>query len=486
MKSFASFFAGSFVIVAAAAAACSTASEQPDPGTPSPDAGALDPETFDEIILAAEPQRDGDPEKGYRALVNEPYVPCGIPDSAYSRVYPSAPESMRIPGREGRNATLAYNFTAMKTKDGVDLVTSNCLTCHAGRIEGKLFVGLGNADGDFTQDADTQIETFNLVGALVSDPKERAEYNKWKERVTVVAPHSVLSTRGPNPADGFTAVLFAHHDPKTLAWSSTPLMEVPPPQDVPVDVPPWWRMKKKTSMFYVGGGRGDHARIMMTASILCTSSVEESRAIDAYFADIRAYIMSIEPPKFPFPIDQGLADRGRPVFEATCSRCHGTYGPGGSYPNKLVTLPEIGTDPVLASGTAQFGPPFVEWYKNSFFGEIARLEPKEGYVAPPLDGIWATAPYLHNGSIPTIAALLDSTQRPRYWTRTFDSKAYDAAAVGWIYTPLDHGKEGEADPTMKAALYDTTKLGYANAGHTFGDALSAEDRAAVIEYLKTL
>ncbi len=484
------WFASSAVVLAAFAAACSTtpASEPVPPDAGAPEAGpgdAADP--YPVTTIEGEPQRTGDPVKGYHALVNEPYVPCGIPDSAYKRVMGgTAAAKDLIAGRDGRNATLAYNFTAMKTKEGVDLVTSNCLTCHAGRANGQLVVGLGNADGDFTADAASQIQNFELLGSIISDPKEVTEYVKWKERVTVVAPYSVLSTRGPNPADGFTAALFAHHDPKTMAWSSTPLMALPPPEDVPVDVPPWWRMKKKTSMFYVGAGRGDHARIMMTASILCTSSVEESAAIDAYFADIRAYILSIEPPKYPFAIDAALAERGRPVFEATCSRCHGTYGAAPTYPNRLVSTLEIGTDPALASGTAEFAQPFTDWFKRSFFGELSRLEPQPGYVAPPLDGIWATAPFLHNGSVPTIAALLDSTQRPKYWTRTFVSTDFDQAALGWNVRVLDHGKKAETDPGTQRDLYDTTTLGYSNAGHTFGDALSAGDRAAVIEYLKTL
>ena len=482
-----SWFAAGGVLLAAAAGACSSKSVEVVAPPPSvPEAGTPVTQAYPEVTLAAETQRTGDPAKGYRALVNEAYVPCGIPASAYSQVFGPAAEADKVPGREGKNATLAYNFTSMITKEGVELVTSNCLTCHAGRINGKLVVGLGAADGDFTQDAAGQTQTTGFVGALLTDPKERAEWMKWKERVDTVAPYSVLSTRGPNPADGFTAVLFAHHDPKTMAWSKTPLMEVPPPADVPVDVPPWWRMKKKTSMFYVGGGRGDHARIMMTASILCTSSVEESLAIDAYFADIRSWIATLDAPAYPFPIDREVADRGRGVFEKTCSRCHGTYNAGGTYPNRVISTEEIGTDPVLASGTAQFAGPFVDWYKNSFFGELSRLEPQKGYVAPPLDGIWATAPYLHNGSVPTIAALLDSTQRPTYWTRSFDSTKYDPAAVGWLFTGLDHGKEGESEPTAKKALYDTTLIGYSNAGHTFGDALTADERAAVIEYLKTL
>ena len=477
------------VIFGGSASACSSSKSEvasPSPVVPDAGAGAAEPSAYPVVSLDAEPQRAGDPAKGYRALVNEAYVPCGIPYSAYSQVFGAASEADKVPGREGRNATLAYNFTSMKTKEGVELVTSNCLTCHAGRINGKLVVGLGAADGNFTDDAASQIQTTGFVGALLTDPKEIAEWKKWKERVDTVAPYSVLSTRGPNPADGFTAVLFAHHDPKTMAWSKTPLMDVPPPVDAPVDVPPWWRMKKKTSLFYVGGGRGDHARIIMTASILCTSSVEESRAIDAYFADIRSWIASLDAPAYPFPIDLPLADRGKLVFDTTCSRCHGTYGAAGSYPNRIISTEEIGTDPLLASGAAQFAGPFVEWYKSSFFGEIARLEPQKGYVAPPLDGIWATAPYLHNGSVPTIAALLDSTQRPTYWTRSFDSTHYDPAALGWLFTGVDHGKDGETDATAKKALYDTTRIGYSNAGHTFGDSLSAEERASVIEYLKTL
>ncbi len=492
MKPFTYLVASAVLLAGASAAACSSnKNDAVSPGTApaTADAGAdasAETTSHPVVVLDAETQRTGDAAKGYRALVNEPYVPCGIPLSAYSQVYPTVAAEDTVPGREGKNANLAYNFTSMTTKGGVELVTSNCLTCHAGRINGKLVVGLGAADGDFTNEAAQQIQTTGFVGALLTDPKERAEWMKWKERVDTVAPYSVLSTRGPNPADGFTAVLFAHHDPKTMAWSSTPLMAVPPPADVPVDVPPWWRMKKKTSMFYVGGGRGDHARIMMTASILCTSSVEESLAIDAYFTDIRTWIANLDAPAYPFPIDRGLADRGRPVFDATCSRCHGTYGDGGSYPNRVISTEEIGTDPILASGTAQFAGPFVDWYKNSFFGELSRLEPQKGYVAPPLDGIWATAPYLHNGSVPTIAALLDSTQRPKYWTRSFDSKAYDPVTVGWLFTALDHGKDAETDDKTKRALYDTTRLGYANAGHTFGDALTPDDRAAVIEYLKTL
>ncbi|MFO0666841.1 MAG: hypothetical protein U0174_23015 [Polyangiaceae bacterium] len=471
------------------AVACATADGQnsgPDGGiSPGSDAGVEGGQSAAPIYLAPEPQRPGDPQKGYSALVNNPYVPCGIPKTAYAKVFGPAGEADRIPGREGKNVDLPYNFTSFTTKENVEVITSNCLTCHAGRINGKLVVGLGAADGDFTATPGSQKNVFTAVGQFVETEAERAEWLKWKERVTSIVEYSHLETRGPNPADEFTGILFAHHDPKTLAWISSP-PNLPQPSDVPVDVPPWWRMAKKSSMFYVGGGRGDHARHMMTASILCISSVEEAKAIDAYFGDVNAYISTLAAPKYPFPIDEALAAKGRTVFEATCSRCHGTYGDKPTYPNLLVPLADVRTDALLASGTAQFTKPLVDWHAASFFGEISRLEPLEGYVPPPLDGIWATAPFLHNGSVPTIAALLDSKTRPTYWSRSFDSNDFDPVALGWKHTVLSEGKEGAASAKDKAAIYDTTHPGYGNGGHTYGDALTPSDRAAVIEYLKKL
>jgi mono/diheme cytochrome c family protein len=245
-------------------------------------------------------------------------------------------------------------------------------------------------------------------------------------------------------------------------------------------------MRRKNAMFYNASGRGDHARIMMTASALCTDSVAEARMIDSYFPDVRAYIASIQPPPWPFMTDTTRASRGREVFNRVCSTCHGTYGEGGSYPNLLVGLREVGTDPTLALGASQFSQRFVDWYNRSYYGEAARIEPQQGYVAPPLDGIWATAPYLHNGSVPTLSTLLDSRERPRFWTRAFTSNDYDPDAVGWRFTSLDHGHAGEPDLARRSRIYDTTQPGYNNQGHTYGDALTAEERSAVIEYLKTL
>ena len=433
--------------------------------------------------VPAEEQRSGNPEKGYQKLVNEPYVTCGVPYSAYQQTAKAPDPRYLLPGREGRNAELPYWLTARTTEAGIELVTSNCLSCHAGFINHELIIGLGNESMDWTVDLMLAAES---IGAYVANEEEAAEWRKWADRIAAIAPYTMTDTIGVNPATNLTLALIAHRDPKTLAWSEKPLLEPPPEKPLPVSVPPWWQMKKKHAMFYSTEGRGDHARFMMTAAILCTDTLEEARKIDAYAPHIRAFIASLEPPKYPFPIDYELVKKGRAVFERTCSRCHGTYGNDWSYPNLVIAFEEIGTDPELARVAIEDADRFIRWFEQSFFGEGTRVEPAPGYIAPPLDGIWATAPYLHNGSVPTIEVLLNSIKRPKYWTRAFDSTDYDEQLLGWGYTALEYGKEGAADWEERKQIYDSTLLGYSNQGHTFGDGLTDSERMAVLEYLKTL
>lgn len=435
-------------------------------------------------FVPAEPQRPGDPEAGYDALINTAYVTCGIPYSAYKRSDTYRPPEYDLPGRKGRNAELPYNQTFYQKEDGTELVVSNCLGCHGGVFNGELIVGLGNETADFTRDFVASVER---VGVYVQGEQETAEWRRWADRITAIAPYMKTEVVGANPAVNLTWALFAHRDPETLAWSQEPLIEPPSKDPVPLSVPPWWRMQKKHAMFYSAGGRGDHARFMILASTFCTDSVEEAKAIDSYAPDIRAYIASLEPPVYPFSIDQELAARGETVFEAHCARCHGSYGENESYPNLVIPLEEIGTDPeyvqaAMGNQLDRFG----HWMEQSFYGENSRFVIPAGYIAPPLDGIWATAPYLHNGSVPTIEALLNSELRPKYWTWSFDPQDYNDKTLGWNYTALSHGKDNVTDPEQRKRLYDTTLRGYSNEGHTFGDRLSEEERQQILEYLKTL
>lgn len=211
------------------------------------------------------------------------------------------------------------------------------------------------------------------------------------------------------------------------------------------------------------------------------------------FRDIQQYLLSLEAPKYPFPIDAAKAGKGETVFRDHCARCHGTYGEKWTYPNRIVPIEEIGTDPQRRAGVpVEYGVAYTEsWFgqeKTGWFVDGSPLRWTAGYQAPPLDGIWATAPYLHNGSVPTLYHVLNSKSRPKLFTRSFktDEADYDKEKVGWKVTVLATPPDDSIPPLERRKIYDTSKPGRANTGHTYGDALTEEERGAVIEYLKQL
>lgn len=433
----------------------------------------------------------GDPAAGYAALLNEGYVSCGVPWSLWPLVKPLLGDFTKgapLPGRTGKNAEVPYNWTVHTPASGVEIASLNCLECHAGSFNGALIVGLGVTEVDFTTVP---------MGALIEDLPllpfpggVLGEVSKFAARYKAVGPAIEMLTIGTNPADMLAVQLAAHRDVDTLAWSDEPLVEVPHIL-APIDTPPWWRAHKKHGLFYNGMARGDHRGTMMFASSLCTDSVEEAEHIMDYFDDIAAYIKSLRAPKYPFAIDAALAAAGAAVFHDNCAGCHGTYAADEAdetYPNLIFPLEVIGTDPAIVETADQIGH-MVEWFNKSYYGSITQLvtdDPLPGYVAPPLDGVWATAPFLHNGSVPSIALLLDSSARPAAWRRVdLDSANFDEDALGWPHVATPYGQDAAPDDERKF-IYDTSKPGHSNAGHTFGDHLTDDERRAVLEYIKTL
>ncbi len=441
--------------------------------------------------IPAEPQTQGDPEAGWYQLVHEGYVSCGIPLSMWGLIAPFVGDFVAgepLAGRTGDAATMPYNWNVSVNADGVKLATQNCLTCHGGYFNGELIIGLGDVETDFTQ-------RFDQMLALVPTPDlpggELGALSKFLDRLKVMGPYTTMRTVGTNPAEALAVTLVAHRDRHTLAWSDAPL-EALPELIVPSDPPPWWRAHKKNALFYNAMARGDHRGTMMLATSLCTDTVEEATAIASYFNNIHAFVRSVRAPAYPFAIDAALAASGEAVFLDACAGCHGTYAASEAdetYPNLLFALDVIGTDPVVAQGGTVYAPQMVEWYNESFYGGITRMEPDNpfpGYSAPPLDGVWATGPFLHNGSVPSIALVIDSTKRPTYWKRVdYDSANFDRKDLGWPWLAVDYGHDG-ASPAEAKFIYDTTQIAHDNGGHTFGDHLNDDERIALLEYLKTL
>ena len=429
--------------------------------------------------IDSEPQRSGDPTAGRDFLVTGNYIGSGIPYDLFTQVIGINNEN--VLNRSGDNAVIGPEFTAIDHANGTRVVSPNCFQCHGQKLRGQYIEGLGNSFGDFTSNGATVIPALDIAIATFygADSDEAAAFANFRRGTLVTGPAVVTEVVGVNPADKLTQVLVAHRKSDDLTWLDDPQFTYDN-EVVPTDVPAWWLMKKKNAEFYTGSGRGDHAKISTAAALLTLTDSNEARAIDAHAADVMAYIKSLDPPAFPEATDPILVDAGKIVFDNNCARCHGSYGENETYPNYLVPISDVGTDPFLADAHFALAD-FEEWYNGSWYGTTvptARFETEGGYLAPPLDGVWATAPYLHNGSVPDLWTLLKSSDRPAFWRRTLDDMDYNLDQVGWNFTE-------ETGPTDKQT-YDTSLPGYSNQGHYFGDGLSDSDRNALIEYLKTL
>ncbi|MBN9386090.1 MAG: c-type cytochrome [Chitinophagaceae bacterium] len=432
------------------------------------------------VPIPASPQRVGQKDIGYQYLTTGDYIKSGIPYNYFLLGF--GRNVSNLLKRDSPNHLISQEYTAVKAPNGEIVVAPNCLQCHAQVFEDKLYIGLGNTTIDFTDHQKLNARNASMAEALLKkgDPKKYTAAAPFLQSMKVLGNQLYTEVRGVNSADRIADLLVAHRDPATLRWSDTPVIDVAGGV-IPTDTPPWWLLKKKHAMFYNGFGRGDFGRFLMASNLLTVSDSAEAREVDSHINDVLAYIYSLEPPKYPQPINQTLAKQGGVIFVQNCSKCHGHYdGEGGDYPNLLIPESTIGTDSFLYKSNYQ-SPQFIDWFNKSWFAmgdHPARLEPFSGYIAPPLDGIWITAPYLHNGSVPTLEALLNSKTRPAYWSRDFNNPQYDYDHVGWKYTR-------ETAPRGKS-VYNTTLDGYGNYGHTFGDKLTDKERKAVIEYLKTL
>ncbi|MEZ4286905.1 MAG: hypothetical protein R3A47_01895 [Polyangiales bacterium] len=460
------------------------------------------------VAVPYQEQPPGNPTEGFHALVEKGYVSCGVPAWVFGLVPKDFTEMFsRDPltdkdGRKlrsGSNTNLPYNWTShMITEQGVDLevVSPNCLQCHASYFNGELIIGLGNVWTDYTEDFTGGAGEFliYILKQLFYFPGKDSVL-KLLERQQGIAAQMIVPVVGSNPAVATAVALASHRDPYTLEWLDEPWTPLNPIQ-LAIDTPPWWRTHKKSTQFYNGMSRGDHKGTMTLVSMFCTDSNEEAEETLSYFDDVHAYIRSIEPPKYPFAIDQEEAAVGEKIYVANCAGCHGTYGATDdeeTFPNLMIPLDVLGTDETMAvEGTDNL----KDWFGKTAYAQSGDTQivfdvPFRGYAVPPLDAIWATPPFLHNGSVPNLYMLLNSRARPKYWKKEkwtnprVDSMNFDEENIGWPYEEVEYGQD-TAPANEKKYIFDTTLKGHSNTGHTFGDALTDKQRLQLIEYMKTL
>lgn len=447
----------------------------PEP-VPQPD---LDPPAGTSKLPASVQRTTGNAAAGYDFMLYGNFIGGGVP---YDLFVTFQGDSENLLNRTGDNANIPPSFNAYDYDNGVRVVGGiTCFGCHGSRLNGEFIPGLGNSLGDFSED---NSGLFDLLSFAVStqygtNSPEWEAFEPYYLGASTIAPLSVLPFKGINPAFTFEEIAAAHRNPADLTWSEEELFEINADM-VGSDPPPLWHVGKKNALYYTGLGLGDFTKLLQQVGIVAIEDVGQAEAMNEHMDDVLAWLLELEPPAYPESVDPMLVEKGAEVFLFHCQKCHGSYGDEETYPNLLVNLDVVGTDPVYAEEIYN-RTPFNNWFAESWLAQppyAAQTAPNLGYVAPPLDGIWASAPYLHNGSIPTLYDLLNSSTRPAFWRRTFLDTDYDFEQVGWKYTV-------EAGPT-DANTYNTSIRGYSNQGHLYGDALTETERRALIEYLKTL
>jgi mono/diheme cytochrome c family protein len=421
-----------------------------------------------------------DAARGYELLRTKAYVPSDFDQEVFDELWRSWPEPLRSraekagPEERRRMAFRRYGFTADEegrphqyVVDSDGRWTINCLACHSGKVAGRAIPGSPNTHLAL----ETLTEDVRATKTRLGKPLRHMDLG--------ILFMPLGTTNGTTNAVNFGVALMAGRE----ADLSLRLLARPPEMlHHDMDAPPWWNYKKRKRLYADGFAVKSH-RSLMPFLLVPSNGPEKFREWEADFRAIERWIETIEAPKYPWPIDAGLAARGKRVFEKTCARCHGTYGEQETYPGRVVPIEEIGTDPLrLRALTPKQRAEYGESWFGRFGKDKAVAEPG-GYQAPPLDGIWASAPYFHNGSVPTLWHLLRPDSRPVVWKRTEDG--YDRERVGLEVEVLDAVPD-DTGRQERRTYFDATRPGKSAAGHTYPADLDEAEKRALLEYLKSL
>jgi len=240
-----------------------------------------------------------------------------------------------------------------------------------------------------------------------------------------------------------------------------------------VDLPSLWNQRVRRTLWLHWDGNNNLVEERNKSAAIGAGATPSSLDV-ASLGRIEEWIMDLKPPSYPAErIDPGRVARGRIVYSAECASCHEL---GAKETGQVTPQAAVGTDP---ERVRSFSPELA--VKMNTLGEgypwrFSHFRKTDGYANMPLYGLWLRAPYLHNGSVPTLRALLFPETRPARFYRAYD--VYDWNDVGFVSKGPDASRDG--------GLFDTTLKGNSNAGHVYGQQLTSDQREDLLEYLKTL
>jgi hypothetical protein len=479
----------------------------------------------------------------------------GTPLSKRRNPYPLPGEDPNV--TQGGSGQLPEALTHMREADGrfSSMLALNCHWCHSGQV------GLASEG----KDLGTMYGTNSLVeiGAVFRD---------YFNGLGAILPIAANKTRGSGDILLYPAIVALDVD-RAIRFNDSLLNS---PSGGTADFPTWWNVGHRTRRFHDGSFAMDDPRPVMGFAMPIGSPTQVANLaagrewIEERDQDAQLWIEALHSPEFPAPIDVPLAEAGAILFHnknlwaeelqnpvarpaggnGSCASCHGVYSPRFVHNERfldtpmlegiaayIVPLSTIDTDPArynsLNEGLTE-SLKYTWWAYGTALQQGVGFGVTEpgGYLAPPLYGVWASAPYFHNGSVPNLWEVLKPVDRKTIWRRVsapppagdprafmgFDTsfrRAYDTEKLGWKYDEIPCGNpilEPHLDCTPernnpgsqiwflwnlsqpplteadleRRKIYNTRKYSQSNQGHGFTAVLTDAERKALLEYLKTL
>jgi hypothetical protein len=373
----------------------------------------------------------------------------------------------------------------------IDRVGLNCAICHTGTVRDTpasaprivlgmpantfdlqayfRFLSACAADGRFTADNVVRtIEThthLNLVDRMIY---QQAVWLTREGLLTRARQLAFMDSRpdwGPGRVDTF--------DPYKVIQFNFPM-----DHDDSIgttDLPSIWNQKPRDGMHLHWDGDNtsleerDKSAALGAGITPVTMDLRSMTRVENWLRD------TLQPPSYPYTVDRTAAGQGASIYAAHCAACHDF---GGAQVGQVTPISEIGTDPHrLDSFTYDFSANMNSLFVGTSY-RFSHFRKTQGYANVPLDGIWLRAPYLHNGSVPTLRDLLETPEnRPKVFYRGYD--AYDSTKVGFVSNVTEENGR-------HYFRYDVSVPGNGNQGHLYGVNLSPAEKDALVEYLKTL
>lgn len=394
---------------------------------------------------------------------------------------------------------LPIGFSRTSQSLGIEVVTQNCAICHVGTLRVKAdqsqpgtisampghtvnlqafiqFLAATALDERFTPDymmpyIDALGANLNplekLVYRFVVIPKTRDEFVRQGHDFQFMQRQS---TYGPGRVDTFTSYKTRRYGFPVEKLEDSELGGIS-------DFPSIWnqRPRQQLKLHWDGNNNNGSERNRTAALALVSPTTINFDSMER----VRQWLMDLSPPAYPFAVDAALAAKGKAIYANSCASCHSV---AGAEIGKITPIQEIQTDPGrLNSYTYELASnqnlTFSGIRYRGIDQRFSHFRKTNGYANSLLDGIWLRSPYLHNGSVPTLRDLLKPPdQRPKDFYRGNDH--YDPQAIGFVSDqPEANGK--------RLFHYDTSRTGNHNGGHLYGTDLPADQKEALLEYLKT-